>query len=221
MADFEIVCLANSRKRSGRCIAGLRTDGSGWIRPVTEDGPLNRRHYLLDDSTEPIVLDILNINLRKSVPKPYQPENWLIGDLPWHLKTRPAPRRYIPLIRRFIENGPDLFGNTSDRVPLKSIIEKPVQASLTLIIPNGLSWLVTRSIRGNRQIRARFTISRVHYDLAVTDHLLEHNLSSLAEGVYSSSQIGIEENVEILFTISLAGPLHGECFKLVAGVIML
>lgn len=221
MPDFEIICLANSRKRSGRCIAGLRIDGNGWLRPVTSDGPLNRRHYVLDNNTETSVLDILNINLTEPVPKIYQPENWLIGDQPWHLVARPAPQRYIHLIKQFLENGSELFGNADDRVPLKIITERPLSASLVLISPKDLRWHVTTSITGNRQIRARFNLSAAHYSLVVTDPQWEHRLIPLNEGVYSSEQVGIEENDEILLTISLGGPLHAECFKLVAAVIVL
>jgi hypothetical protein len=221
MPDFQIICLANSRKHSGRCIAGLRTDGKGWLRPVTSKGPLNRRHYLLNNNTETLVLDILNINLTKPVPKNYQPENWLIGNLPWQLVTRPAHKGYIPIIKKFVEKGPELFGNTLDRVPIKQINEQPIQGSLSLINPNDLSWQITRSIRGNRQIRARFNLIGTWYNLVVTDSQIEQNLKSFNEGFYLSEKIGILENTEVLFTISLAGPFQGECFKLVAGIILL
>jgi hypothetical protein len=35
MPTFEMICLAKSSKRGGICIAGLKTDGSGWLRPVS------------------------------------------------------------------------------------------------------------------------------------------------------------------------------------------
>jgi hypothetical protein len=49
MPTVEIICLANSRKHSGRCVAGLRTDGQGWIRPVgpSDNGTLFPWHYTL------------------------------------------------------------------------------------------------------------------------------------------------------------------------------
>ena len=34
---FDIICLVNSRKYCGRCVAGLRIDGGGWFRPVTQE----------------------------------------------------------------------------------------------------------------------------------------------------------------------------------------
>lgn len=54
MAALDIICLANSRKHGGRCVAGLRTDGGGWLRPVGTllDGTLYPPDYTMDDLTE-------------------------------------------------------------------------------------------------------------------------------------------------------------------------
>jgi hypothetical protein len=54
MAQVDLICLANSRKLGGRCIAGLRLDGSGWVRPVGEapDGTLYPADFMLRDGTE-------------------------------------------------------------------------------------------------------------------------------------------------------------------------
>ena len=30
----DVICLANSRKHSGRCIAGKRVSDGSWIRPI-------------------------------------------------------------------------------------------------------------------------------------------------------------------------------------------
>ena len=77
MPTFEILCLANSKKHGGRCVAGLRTDGGGWVRPVadTEDGALFPEHYMLPDGSEPRIMDILRISPRECRPRPHQPEN--------------------------------------------------------------------------------------------------------------------------------------------------
>ena len=61
-----IVCLANSRKMSGRCIAGLEIEGDqvgGWIRPVsnrsTEEISLFEQRF--EDGSEPDLLDIVEV----------------------------------------------------------------------------------------------------------------------------------------------------------------
>jgi hypothetical protein len=67
-----IVCLANSRKYSGRCIAGLELNGSqpgAWIRPVSSapKGELQFEH-LYHDGGEPQVLDVIEIEFLKPRP---------------------------------------------------------------------------------------------------------------------------------------------------------
>ena len=56
----DLLCLANSRKDGGRCIAGVRLDDGGWLRPVGSGahGALVPRDYLLPVGGEPRVLDI-------------------------------------------------------------------------------------------------------------------------------------------------------------------
>src|SRR5688572_20697011 len=59
-----IVCLANSRKLSGRCVAGIEivdSQLSGWIRPVSvrqshEVSEIEREYR---DGSDPQVLDIV------------------------------------------------------------------------------------------------------------------------------------------------------------------
>ena len=90
MDEIEMLCLANSRKDSERCVAGLRSDGT-WLRPVStpQGGALKRGQMMLDEmgrSVEP--LDIVAVPVEQPVPLRHQPENWLIADRPWrHLRT--------------------------------------------------------------------------------------------------------------------------------------
>src|ERR1700674_1986707 len=93
MPLVDLICLANSNKMGGRCIAGLRTDGKGWVRPVAPDpdhGQLFLRNFKLDDETEPRALDIIRVDLARAAPAPGQPENWIIGVAPWTLRSRPV-----------------------------------------------------------------------------------------------------------------------------------
>jgi hypothetical protein len=80
MPTFEIICLASSDKKSGRCTAGLKTDGSGWLRPVSiqSDGTLFPENYVLDNDREPQLFDVLEIECSEHRPERHQPENWVI-----------------------------------------------------------------------------------------------------------------------------------------------
>lgn len=80
-----ILCLANSKKKSGRCVAGreVKTGGAGgWVRPVSsrpmEEVSETERQY--EDGTDPKVLDVIEIPLIKHKPHACQTENWLLDD---------------------------------------------------------------------------------------------------------------------------------------------
>src|SRR5258708_35485866 len=92
-----IVCLANSRKLHGRCVAGrewVKGKAGVWVRPVSdrqhEEVSEQERQY--QDGSDPVLLDFVDLPLREPRPKDYQQENWLIepdeywvkqGQLPW------------------------------------------------------------------------------------------------------------------------------------------
>ncbi len=70
-----ILCLANSRKLSGRCIAGreiMNKLPGPWIRPVSgrehQEVSEQERHY--QDGSDPMVLDVIDVPLVE--PRPHQ-----------------------------------------------------------------------------------------------------------------------------------------------------
>ena len=87
-----ILCLANSRKISGRCIAGREWANGGlggWIRPVStrENGELSEEDRRFENGRDPRVLDIIRIPLLEPKPRAFQVENHLIdADYYWTLE---------------------------------------------------------------------------------------------------------------------------------------
>lgn len=78
-----IVCLANSRKLSDRCIAGKEYSGGqpgGWVRPVSarEHEEVSECERQYQDRGDPCVLDIMDVPFLEARPKNYQQENWLL-----------------------------------------------------------------------------------------------------------------------------------------------
>ena len=174
METIEIICLANSRKIGGKCVAGLRVDGGGWVRPVSanETGTLLPYQCRLEDGMEARTLDFIKIPILRPLPKSHQPENWLIDEnVPWRLVSRPAPRNLIHILRSHLVSGPCLFGNTYDRVPAIYFSSTPASSSLALIVPENLHLYVTTNINNKKQVRAKFSLSGAPYSLVVTDPL--------------------------------------------------
>jgi hypothetical protein len=221
MAKVEIICLANSKKLGGRCIAGIRTDGKGWIRPIGRNdhqGVLFPDDYTLIDGSEPKKLSVIEIGISTSKPKPYQPENWLIEPTPWRLVSHTLNHSHLRLIKNAFFQGDSLFGTTFDRIPYIQLEQYPAKSSLEIIQPVGVKWCITNSYSGNRQIRVIFYLHNIKYDLVVTDPDWLEKLAEFDLGYYTSEEIELPQEVKFLFTISLGVPYNGDCYKLVAAV---
>ena len=73
-----IVCLANSRKRSGRCIAGkeILSDGGpgAWVRPVSDraTGEVSEDERQYEDGSDPSVLDVIDVPVLDAQPSSFQ-----------------------------------------------------------------------------------------------------------------------------------------------------
>ena len=90
--------LANSRKLSGRCVAGKETEPNtrSWIRPVS-DRPhqeVSERERQYKDGSDIRVLDIIDVPLIRAQPSSYQSENWLLDPgYYWALQGRDASHK--------------------------------------------------------------------------------------------------------------------------------
>ena len=228
-------CLANSRKLSGRCVAGIQTGREGWIRVVSRrsSGTLSRSHYTFADGRQVALFDVVEVDVARARLEPHQPENWVLGregwglvdwllDPPkWKLVEKVSVAEALPLLERSLSVTPDLLGNCGDRVSYSVFEGSPAPASLTLVEPADIRWKVSQSSRGRRQTRAGFKLGGRSFDLSVTDPEWERRLSLLPSGVHGSEEVGISQTDRVFFTISLGEPFNGECFKLVAAVILL
>ena len=145
-----IVCLANSRKLSGRCIAGkeLLGDGSSsqWIRPVSarETEEVSEYERQFEDGSDPRVLDVVDVPLLDAVPKNYQQENWLldpnnywerVGKVAWN-----ELGQYTDPVRPLWNNGHNNFNGLNDQVPEANALS--LRHSLRLVRVNDLALAV-------------------------------------------------------------------------------
>jgi hypothetical protein len=211
-----IICLANSYKHGGRCIAGVSAEDGTWIRlrGKAPDGSLEPREYALDDGSEPRLLDAIEVELHYAQPSDSHPEDWQIAPVRWRLVERPVDVGKLA----GPESSTTILRGYRDRMSVDEIKAKPLHASLALICPEELHWWI-RDDRGRRRSRALFQRHHVTYDFAVTDPRWLDQLNLLPAGIYPDSTFAAAGS-ETWLTISLSEPYFGFHYKLVAGVIV-
>ena len=136
-----IVCLANSRKWKGGCIAGrewIEDQGAGsWIRPVSarENQEVSESERQYEDGSDPRVLDIIDIPVLEPRPTGYQTENWLLDPECCWEKTDTFSRRDLPELVDPIAplwiDGQSTYHGRNDRILIESA--DSVSDSLRLI----------------------------------------------------------------------------------------
>ncbi len=214
-----IVCLANSRKQQGHCIAGKEITSAGfgkWIRPVSSetDGKLWDNHICYHDDQVPRLLDIIRIHFRKHKLHSYQAENHLIDeDWYWQCVGR-IPLADLPALCDPVEtlwiNGSHSTHGLNDRIPVK-IAERELTSSLLLIKPQQFSLTVAQEFK--TKVRANFFVNDTEYALSVTDPVVERAYRSREYGEYPI----VRRNIYLC--ISLTEPFDGFTYKLVAAII--
>lgn len=224
MPVFDILCLANSNKMRGSCIAGLRLDGGGWIRPVarTPHGELYPAHYILQDGSCPQLFDRIRISFIERSASAHQPENWLIADEPWQLVSRGLSAESAPLLESHLIAGPALLGGFSHKISFEQFETEPALSSLCLIRPGNLRWKIEHLPYNAHKVSAQFRLDGTSYRLPVTDPDRLDAFRALPPGEYPGAACGIAAGLKVLLTVSLSDPWEdGYCYKLVAGILAL
>jgi hypothetical protein len=221
MPTFDLICLANSYKHGGRCVAGLRTDGPGWVRPVSArpDGSLNTNDYVLSDLTEVGLLDQFCVGVASARPESHHPENWVIDGSRWRLLARPMDEQLASVLKAAIVAGPELLRGHSDRVSHAHIQRQPLTASLALVMPEAVELYRHTGSSGKPSVRGRFSIGAngraVDYDLSATDP------AWITQVMNRGPQLLEQTDARFVMTISISEPFNHDCYKLIAAVIPL
>ena len=170
------ICLANSRKHGGRCVAGLRPDGGGWLRLVSRDraGTLSNRHYTLKDGAEAGLLDLIEVETSAARPEPHHPENlvvgrqrgwivdWILGPPQLRLVGKIEVSEAPDQLAAALVGGPKILGNVGDRVSYEVFNKDAAVASLALVEPSGWSRAIASRIASlfSPQVGSRTTLPR-------------------------------------------------------------
>ena len=218
-----IVCLANSRKLSGRCIAGREWSrevaAGGWIRPVSarENREVSEYERQYEDGSDPKVLDIVDVPVLEPLPEGWQTENWLLDpELYWKKAGTCSPfdlsRLTDPVAPLWID-GDSTWRGSNDRMPGEPA-DRP-SGSLRLIRVPRMDVAVLRpgEAFGNdkRRVQGRFLHAGTSYALWITDPRYEREYLAKLDGTY---ELG-----ECYLTIGIGEPYRGFCYKLVAAII--
>ena len=217
-----LVCLANSRKLHGRCVAGREWNGAeagGWIRPVSagDGGAVSEYERQYEDGSDPQVLDVIDVPVLESQPSDYQTENWLLDPKHYWVKVdrlTPAdlPALTDPIAPLWID-GHHTYNGRNDNIPITLV--GSVAASLQLLHVDRLRIVVCTpgEAFGNnkRRVQGRFRHAHQQYALWVTDPGFERIYLAKPNGTYA---IG-----ECYLTISLGEPFQDACYKLIAAII--
>lgn len=217
-----IVCLANSRKISGRCIAGrelVNGQFGTWVRPVSnrehEEVSADERNY--QNGTDPQVLDIIDIPLIGPRPHPHQSENWLLDHNYYWTKVDRLNNANLPSLVEgdgpLWVNGHHTFHGLNNKIPIDQLDGNG--RSLRFIYVSGLQLLV--HVPGasfgdhKRRIDAHFHFNSDDYKLRVTDSSVEDRYFAMPNGSYNLGPSYL--------TVSLGEPYRGDYYKLVAALI--
>ncbi|WP_371229079.1 hypothetical protein ACAW63_22700 [Pseudomonas sp. QE6] len=215
----QIVCLANSRKMSGRCVAGKLTAGPSagtWIRPIGTSATheISERDREYQNGSTAQKLDVINITFTGVANGGFQQENHVIDDNVYWTKVNQVTvndlARIVDTPVSLWESGNHSYSGRNDRISVAALAVP--RQTLYLIRPEDVRFTVDAEGAnfGNpkRVVRASFTYNGQVYALRVTDPEVEQYYKAQKDGEYPA-----EVNY---FTISLGEPYDGHAYKLIA-----
>jgi len=218
-----IVCLANSFKIGGSCIAGrevFEKGYGGWIRPVSERDSAEVRpaecRYM--NNTWPKPLDIMEVPLLNPAPRHHQTENHIIDTTrPWK-KVGELPWKGLA---QLLDRPPTLWINSdATRAGDFNCVSQEEAAtqnySLALIRPENFVVNVgskTWDGETKKTYRGSFRYNGVFYTLQLTDPVVTNAYQAKDVNGYPLNAVDI--------CVSLTEPWtrdNNRCHKLVAAV---
>ena len=227
MITKRILCLANSKKNSGRCVAGREVTPAGagpWIRPVSdrpgEEVSENERQY--KNGADPKLLDVIDVPLVRPAPHACQRENWLLDPHSYWCRVRQA--NWTELLQ-FTEMPATLWVNQHsthhgqyDEIPQADADALPRSLYLIKVDSVTLRALAPQAAFGNtkRRMQACFTHASVDYALWVTDPVVEREYLARPNGYHRLDECCLTISLGELFQKNNGQSCR---YKLVAAII--
>jgi hypothetical protein len=216
------LCLANSRKPGGHCVAGKTFDSeryTGWLRPVStrNSHEISDFEQMYADGSGAKLLDVIKVTLTQAQPLAHQIENHVIAAVRWEKLLEGNWNHVVTATET--TNGPLWHDGLSshhgrnDKVP--EAIARTLNGSLMLVEPQKLTLVVAQESKfpsgSERRVRAEFSYNGTSYNCVVTDPWIEQKYYALSDGRYDVPVSRL--------CLSLPEILNGHATKLVASVI--
>jgi hypothetical protein len=208
----ELICLANSVRPDGRCIAGIDPATGRWVRPIPCDGDAIPEARCVVDRRLVAPLDVLELQVAPpAAATKYQCENQALRGWDWAVRGRLNEKALVP----YMDGAAPILHTPGDRV-VPALLEKLPPGewkSLQLVRPRGLRFEPVPNVP--HRWRAVFRDARRNeYALKLTDPEATRRLEH-----------GEPIREPCLLTVSLTRPWAPDvsrlkmCYKLVAAVI--
>lgn len=217
--EKKFICMANSYKNGGRCLAGIEIEQNGstfsvvrnsdgtpkWLRPIMNNGDNGLPESLVGNF---IVLDIIQIDVTSFSPNGSHSENVHFSSI---RKIGRIGCNENNLACLCDTKHTVIFFNRGKAVPGE--VFEGGNYSLMLIKPENPYIQVQYDDYGHEKYRIQFTHNGNQYDFPLTD---PDYINLLQNGVKSS---GTRVTGDLYFALSLGVGFNDWHYKLVAGVI--
>jgi hypothetical protein len=221
--DKTILCLANSRRPGGRCVAGKEFEKNAtgvWVRPVNiqNHSAISEVDLQYDDGKSADILDIVTIPMSKRAAHDHHQEDHAIASDYYWTKTGRATWQRVVDATDTVQgalwpNGDHSYHGMNDKV--SEALAKKQKSSLLLIEPSCLDLVVGPESQygggSRRRVRAAFQHNGNDYNFVVTDPWIEDKYFAGKDGTFRIANSRL--------CISLPEVIHGASTKLVASVI--
>ena len=220
-----IVCFADSRKTSGRCIAGKEwheRNAGEWVRPVSErpTHEVSEEERRYKDGSYPQLLDIIGVPCDRHCAVSHHCENHVID--PNYYWTKQG-RLTWDKIQSWLDHptslwgiGEDSFSGLNNRVAVgqedgTSLYLVAVQNLNLLVGPKAPQYSSKRSVQGD------FAYRGTTYRMDVTDPIIERVFLAKVDGQYELSHPVL--CVSLGDPYQAPGAMQGYFYKLIAAVL--